>query len=551
MKIWLVVSMLAIALCACTKPADPSMKIAPDIEERLAKFAEVDITTDISFLPENEQKALHKIIEASRYMQDIFLRQVWQGNPQMLKKLQQSSGEKNDAALAYFKIMAGPWDRLLAEEPFIGNMQKPHGSGYYPEDMTKEEFEQFLSGISNEEQEKFKNLCTIITRQEGKLVAVPYSQQFKEFLEPAAVLLQEAADLTENASLKDYLIKRAAAFASDDYYESDMAWMDIDSPVEVTIGPYEVYEDGLFGYKAAFESFVTVADPAASEKLAVYKSWLPKMEANLPIPDPMKNFSRGSESPIRVVDEVFTAGDTRAGVQTIAFNLPNDEKVREAKGSKKVILRNVLMAKYDQILRPIAARFVADDQLEFLSSEAFTNNVLFHELSHGLGPGKITKNGKETEVRFELKDLYSASEEAKADVMGIYNLLFMQEKGVMPAEKFQTTAVTYLAGLFRSVRFGATEAHGRGVALQIAYLLEKEAISYDETSGKFAVNFEKFKGGIRSIVRDLCVLQGYGDYAGTKAIFDKYATLDAGLAKRLDNLTDIPVDIAPRYPLAE
>ncbi len=551
MKLRFVFILLIAALAACSKPQDPAMKIAPDIEKRLAKFAEVDITADISFLPQNEQKALHKIIAASRYMQDIFLRQVWQGNPQMLKKLARASDSKSKAALAYFKIMAGPWDRLLAHEPFIGSMEKPHGSGYYPENMTKEEFEKFVATTTAVEQEKLKNLCTIVSRQDGKLVAIPYSQQFKEFLEPAAALLREAAGLTENATLKDYLIKRAAAFASDDYYESDMAWMDIDSPVEVTIGPYEVYEDGLFGYKAAFESFVTVADPEAGKKLSVYKSWLSKMEANLPIPDPMKNFNRGSESPIRVVDEVFTAGDTRAGVQTIAFNLPNDEKVREAKGSKKVILRNVLMAKYEKILQPIAARFVADEQLAHLSPQAFTNNVLFHELSHGLGPGKIKKNGKETEVRFELKDLYSACEEAKADVMGIYNLLFMQEKGVMPASLYKSTAVTYLAGLFRSVRFGATEAHGRGVALQISYLLQKQAITVDAKSGKFAVNFEKFPDGIRAIVRDLCVLQGYGDYDGTKAMFEKYAVLDTVLAQKLETLDDIPVDIVPHYPLAD
>ena len=275
------------------------------------------------------------------------------------------------------------------------------------------------------------------------------------------------------------------------------------------------------------------------------------MEANLPIPDAMKNFERGSESPIRVVDEVFTAGDTRSGIQTIAFNLPNDERVREAKGSKKVILRNVLMAKYDKILQPIAERFVDESQLQHLSSEAFTNNVLFHELSHGLGPGKIMKDGKETEVRFELKDLYSTCEEAKADVMGIYNILFMQENEVMPPSKFETTAVTYLAGLFRSVRFGATEAHGRGVALQINYMLEKGAISLDEASGKFTVNFDKYPDVIRDLVRDLCILQAYGDYEGTKQLFDKYATLDTRLAQRLESLTDIPVDIAPRYPLAE
>jgi len=416
--------------------------------------------------------------------------------------------------------------------------------------MSKEEFEAYIKAHPGQAG-ALKGLYTIVRRDGEKLVAVPYSEAYKEWLVPAAKLLREAADLTENASLREFLQKRAAAFLSDDYYESDVAWMDLDSPVEVTIGPYEVYEDGLFGYKAAFESFVTVTDPKQSALLAKYKEQLPAMEENLPIPDHMKNRNRGTESPIRVVDEVFTAGDTKAGVQTIAFNLPNDERVREQKGSKKVLLRNVIRAKYENILRPIAERFVARDQLPYLSPEAFTNEVLFHELSHGLGPGKINLNGRETEVRLELKDLYSACEEAKADVMGVYNLFFMEKKGLIPESMHRQIAVTYLAGLFRSIRFGIGEAHGKGVALQLNYLLAKKAIHYDEASGRFAVDFDNFDRGIRNIVHDLCVLQANGDYDGTKMLFDSFAIVPDFLATKLAGLDDIPVDIAPEYPLGK
>ncbi len=540
---------LMMLMVSCSKKPQLDLTIQPDVSRRLARFAPVEIATDISFLPENEQKVVQKLIAASRYMDEIFLRQVWEKNPDYRDALQARADSLGRDAYRYFLINFGPWDRLNENEPFIGSQPKPKGAGYYPEDLTKEEFDAYVAEHPDQA-EALKGLYTVVRRKGKSLVAVPYSEAYKKWLEPAAALLREAAQMTQNASLREFLQKRADAFFSNDYYESDLAWMDLDSPVEITIGPYEVYEDGLFGYKAAFESFVTIADPEESAKLARYKAELPAMEENLPIPDHMKNRNRGTESPIRVVDEVFTAGDTKAGVQTIAFNLPNDERVREEKGSKKVLLRNVIEAKYEKILRPIAAQFVAPEQLRYLSAEAFTNEVLFHELSHGLGPGKIRIGDRETEVRLELKDLYSASEEAKADVMGVWNLFFMQKKGLLPKDMYRKIAVTYLAGLFRSIRFGVQEAHGKGTALQLNYLLERKAIRYDEASGKFSVNFGRFDTGIRDIVHDLCVLQATGDYDGTKALFERYAHVPEFLRAGLEKLRDIPVDIAPVYPLA-
>ncbi len=546
--VWLLLGVMVAAM-SCSKRDKLELTIQPDVAERLKQFAPVEISADISFLPDNEQKVVQKLIEASRYMDEIFLRQVWENNPAYRDALKSRRDELGRAAYRYFLINFGPWDRLKDNEPFVGKMPKPRGAGYYPPDMTKEEFETYVEKHPDQA-DALKGLYTLVRRDGQQLKAIPYSQAYREWLEPAAKLMREAAELTENGSLRNFLLKRADAFFSDDYYDSDVAWMDLDSPVEITIGPYEVYEDALFGYKAAFESFVTIADPAESAKLAKYKSLLPAMEENLPIPDHLKNRNRGTESPIRVVDVVFTAGDTKAGVQTIAFNLPNDERVREEKGSKKVLLRNVIRAKYETILRPIAERFVEAEQLPFLSAEAFTNEVLFHELSHGLGPGKIVKNGRQTEVRLELKDLYSASEEAKADVMGVYNLFFMMQEGVLPEDMHKPVAVTYLAGLFRSIRFGVEEAHGKGVALQLNYLLEKGAIRYNERTGKFRVDFNRFDRGIRDLVSDLCVLQAYGDYDGTKAMFDKYAHVPDFLSAKLAAMTDIPVDIAPKYPLA-
>ncbi len=542
--------MLSILL-SCSQENEMALEVHENVGELLSKFAPVEISSDISFLNATEKDVLAKLIQASRYMDEIFLRQVWEKNPDYRKALAERSDEAGRNAAAYFEISFGIWDRLDEHEsPFVGQIAKPKGAGYYPPDMTNEEFDAYVAAHP-EQAESLRSLYTVVRRQGENLVAVDYSVAYEQWLKPAAQLLRTAAGLTENESLQKFLRARADAFYSNDYRESDMAWMDLDSPVEVTIGPYEVYEDKLFGYKAAFEAFVTVTDPVESQRLARYKQELPAMERNLPIPDAMKNLNRGTESPIRVVDEIFAGGDTKAGVQTIAFNLPNDEVVREQKGSKKVLLRNVIAAKYEKILAPLAEGLVSQEQLQFLSSEAFTNEVLFHELAHGLGPGKITLNGRKTEVRLELKNLYSALEEAKADIMGVYNMDFMIQKGLLPKSMQSQIAVTYLAGLFRGIRFGIGEAHGKGNALQLNYMLEKGAITYDSETGTFAVDLSTFRNWTRELVQDICILQATGDYAGTKALFEKYVKLSPNVQLALDRMKDIPVDIKPIYPIAE
>jgi hypothetical protein len=526
-------------------------KIVPDIEKRVAQFARTPINADLSALSASDRKVLDKLTAAAKLMDEIYLRQAWIGNPAMRKEIAAWKGTPAgtaEAARHYFDIMFGPWDRLAEREPFIGDRPHPPGAGYYPEDITKEEFEAWVQKHP-EDKDKFTSTFTVIRRRDGKLVAVPYSKEYAEWLKPAAKLLREAAKETRNASLKKFLELRADAFLSDDYYQSDFAWMDLDAPVEVTIGPYETYEDELFGYKAAFEAFVTVNLPKESAALSLYKERLPWLERNLPIPDEDKNLSRGTDSPIRVVDTYFTAGDTRGGVQTIAFNLPNDERVREAKGSKKVLLRNTMRAKYDQILIPIAKEVLAADQMGDVSFDAYFNEVLHHELSHGLGPGTITVGGRKTEVRLELKDQFSTLEEAKADVMGIYNILALIEKGDMPAGLRKTLEPTYVAGLFRAARFGVDEAHGQGVVAQFNYLTEKGALQVDGSaqSIRYRAVSEKFPGAIRDLLHDMLMLQARGDYAGTKAFLEKYGTPSPQLREALGRLKAVPVDIRPVY----
>jgi hypothetical protein len=325
--------------------------------------------------------------------------------------------------------------------------------------------------------------------------------------------------------------------------------MDLDSRIEVTIGPYEVYEDELLGLKAAFESFVTVSDPQASDKLAHYKALLPAMEKNLPIPNEAKTV-RGAESPIRVVDVVYTAGDARKSVQTIAFNLPNDERVRQEKGAKKVMLRNLIHAKFDAILAPIGKMLIAAEQGAWLSAEAFFNETLFHELSHSLGPAFVDQDGKKVEVRVVLGSDYAAIEEAKADVMGAYNLLYMIERRELPESFREKLLVTYFAGLLRSVRFGVGEAHGQGAALQINFFLARGGARQDPASSRFTVDFDKLQAAIGELTGELCMLQHRGDKAGVQALLAEYGKLTPPIDSALSKLGHLPIDVRPIYPLA-
>ena len=553
---WTCAGLLALA---CGRDGEPAaappasgaedIMVAADVAERRARFAPTRLEADLESLAAADREVLGELVRAARLMDEIFLRQVWVENPALEERLAAYDGPDAESARQYFRINFGPWDRLDAMQAFVGTTPHSEGAGYYPADMTKGELEAWLAEHPEDEQ-SFRSLTTLIRRQEGGLVAIPYSEAYREWLEPAAGHLRRAADLTSNESLARFLRTRADAFLSDDYYESDVAWMDLESPVEVTIGPYETYEDGLFGYKAAFEAFLTVDVPQESAKLAGYKQELPWLERNLPIPDEHKNLGRGTESPIRVVDIVFTAGDTKAGVQTIAFNLPNDERVREEKGSKKVLLRNIIQAKYDQILVPIGREVLTEEQVGNLSLDAYFNEVLHHELSHGLGPGKITKDGRKTEVRLELRELYSTVEEAKADVMGVYDILALVERGKMPEELLTTLPPTYLAGLFRSARFGVHEAHGQGVIAQFNYLQEKGALEVTP-EGRYRVLPDAFPGAIRDLVHDLVMLQAAGDYEGTALFLETYGKPSPELLAAIDRLEGVPVDIEPVYPQAD
>ena len=543
------VATLAAAGCRCPIPGGEELAVAPDIVARRAQFEPHTVKADLGSLSEGDRRALDHLVAAAREIDEIFKLQAWRGNPEMARKVAALTGPDAAAARDYYRIMYGPWDRLAHFEPFLGDHPHPPGAGYYPEDLTREEFEAWIEAHP-EDREAFTSLVTVIHRRDRGLVAVPYSREYRQWLERAASELRAAAAATDNESLRRFLELRAEAFATDDYFASDMAWMDLDSPLEVVIGPYETYEDGLFGYKAAFEAFVCVAQPEDSRKLEVYKGELPFLERSLPIPDEYKNFDRGTESPIRVVDEIFTAGDARAGVQTLAFNLPNDERVREAKGSKKVLLKNMMEAKYRAILEPIARLVLPPSEAGLLDFDAYFHFILFHEMSHGLGPGRITVDGRETEVRLELKDLYSAFEEAKADVLGVYDLFVLADRGVVPVRIVEHLPWTYVAGLFRSARFGTTEAHGLGVVLQVNFLLEEGALTVTE-DGRFRPDLERFPGAIRDLARRILTIQATGDLEAARGLVDRYGTVPPAMRTLLDSLGTIPVDVDPVFDVEQ
>lgn len=525
-----------------------------ELGKKIARFAPTTLTADVSKLPAKDRQALDKIIAAAKLLDPLFLRQVWSGNADLEQKLTADKTPAGRQRLHYFYINDGPWSRLDENQPFIAGVPqaKPPQANYYPDDMTKEEFNAWVETLSDTDKQKATGFFWLIQRgADKKLTIVPYSQAYKEFLEPAARLLREAAALTTNATLKDFLNKRAAAFGSDDYYESDVAWMDLDSPIDVTIGPYETYEDELFSYKAAFEAYITIRDDAETAKLAKFSGHLQELENNLPMDPRYRNPKLGAASPIRVVNEVFGSGEGNSGVQTAAFNLPNDERVVKEKGSKRVMLKNVQDAKFNKTLIPISRVVLDPADQAALSFDSFFTHILCHELMHGLGPHNITVNGQETTVRKQLKELYSAIEEAKADMTGLWALQYMIDRGIIDKSMERTLYTTYLASMFRSVRFGITEAHGRGVAMQFNYLTDEGAIKFNETKGTFSVDHAKIKDGVRKLTHDLLTLEAEGSYDTAKAMLDKFAVIRPSMQQALDRLKGVPVDIEPMFPLAK
>jgi hypothetical protein len=524
------------------------------LQRMAARFAPTEIGADLSRLPAGDRHVLAKLVAASKIIDALFLRQVWAGNDALLLDLVKDQSAEGRARLHNFLINKGPWSRLDHNEAFVpGAPPKPVGANFYPADMSKAAFETWAQTLPDAARAGATGFFTVIRRTPGganAFTAVPYSVEYQGELARAAALLREAAALAAEPSLKAFLNKRADAFLTNDYYDSDVAWMELKGAIEPTIGPYEVYEDELFNYKAGFESYITVQDDAETAKLQKLAGELQDIENHLPIDPKYRNPSLGALAPIAVVNEIFAAGDGNRGVQTAAFNLPNDERVVREKGTKRVMLKNVQDAKFAKTLLPISKVVLSPADQKDVSFDAFFTHIVVHELMHGLGPHTITVAGRRTTVRQEMKETYSALEEAKADISGLFAIQHLIDKGVMPKSLERPLYTTFLASAFRSIRFGVNEAHGRGIAVQLNYPPDRGGVTM-RSDGTFAVNPAAIKDAVAGLTREIMTIQAEGDYAKSKALGERLGVIRPPVQHALDKLNAVPVDIEPLFHTAD
>jgi hypothetical protein len=547
-----------------TKTPSEPLPTQTQLEKMASRFAPTPLRVETANLSIGDQQALVKLVAAARILDQIFLKQLWSGNTELFVRLQKDKTPLGKARLRYFWINKGPWSDIDEYKSFLPQVspRKPLGSNFYPEDMSRDDFEHWAASLSSEDQERARGFFTVIRwadKKAGGLTMVPYNEEYKEELGQVSALLREAAGLTENTSLKKFLTTRADAFLSNDYYESDLAWMDLDAPLDITIGPYETYIDELFGYKAAFEAYIGVRDDAETAKLSAFTQHLQEIEDNLPIDPQYRNPKLGAAAPIRVIDEIISSGDGSHGVQTAAYNLPNDERVVHQKGSKRVMLKNVQEAKFRNVLVPIAMRTLTRNAMIDVSFSSFFTHILAHELMHGLGPHQITVGARETTPRAELKELFGAIEEAKADVTGLFALQYMMGHAsemklgsILPSDEAAQRQLytTFLASAFRSLRFGLNDAHGKGMAIQFNYLLDRGAF-VEHGDGTFSVEMTKIKSAVQDLDRELLTLEAEGNYSGAKEMLDELGVLRPVLRRAFDRLQGIPTDIEPIFVTAE
>lgn len=513
-----------LALGAC-KEAKKENKTSP-WRELADQYAEFTLTTDVSKLTENEKKMLPLLIQAADVMEDIYWHNAYGDKDQLF------NGVTDPALIKYLSINYGPWDRLNANKPFVeGAGEKPLGANFYPKDMSKEEFDALKD-------ERKTDWYSIIRRDEnGALKVIPYHEAYPEQTKKASALLKQAAELAEDAGLKKYLTLRSEALLTDDYLASDLAWMDMqDNTLDIVIGPIETYEDALYGYKASHSGQVLVKDKEWSKKLSLYAQYLPRLQENLPVPDAYRREKANANPDMNAYEVIYYAGDCNAGSKNIAINLPNDPRVHAAKGSRKLQLKNSMQAKFDKILIPIAKIVINPEQQKHILFDAFFENTMFHEVAHGLGVNYTIK-GKQ-DVRGALKDNYTSIEEGKADILGLYCITKLAEWGILENKDLMDNYVTFIAGIFRSTRFGAASAHGKANMMQFAHFMESGAITRDDASGYYTIDFDKMKKDIEVIAGEYITIEGDGDYERASKLIAEKGIVTPVLQKDLDRIAN-------------
>jgi hypothetical protein len=527
MKTQIFLSLIILSCMAC----HVNDKTNKEMQKKVDQYARVELTADISDLSYYEKEMLRYLFEAADLMDDIFWQQAYGDKEQLLDTLSDSKTEQ------FVIINYGPWERLNGNLPFIASIgSKPKGANFYPSDMTQAEFDAITDTLKNSQ-------YSIIQRNDsGKLIVVPYHTAYLKELEKASILIKKAASYSPDSSFKSYLLLRAEALLTDNYRPSDMDWMDMkDNSVDFVFGPIENYEDQLYGLKTSYEAYLLLKDKDWSARLNKYAALLPELQKKLPVDEAYKSESPGSNSDLAVYDVLYYAGDCNAGSKTIAINLPNDETVQLIKGSRRLQLKNAMKAKFDRILMPIAEELIDNTQLSHVTFDAFFEDVMFHEVAHGLGI-KNTITGKGT-VREALKEQYSALEEGKADILGLFLIYQLNEMGELQVD-MRNSYTTFLAGIFRSIRFGSSSAHGNANLVRFNYFREKGAFSRSN-DGKYLVDFDKIQQAVNDLSRDILIIQGNGDYEAARKMIEKYGVLPDDLKNDLEkiNKKGIPVDI--------
>jgi len=558
-KILLPLAMAIACATAYAAPADVNQ-----LNKMSKRYAPIALTADTSHLSAGDKKAIARLIETARIIDVLQLRQRWSGNEALWEALKKDTTPLGKARLNYFWLNKGPWSILDDHQSFlpaeVGGVKvpakKPEGGNFYPEGATKAELEKWMNALPAVDKEQAQWFFTTIRKnKDGLFTTVKYSDEYKAELEKAAALLRQAAADTDNASLKKFLGLRADAFLSNDYLASDFAWMDLDSPVDITIGPYETYNDELFGYKAAFEAYVNIRDQKETQKLDFFAAHMQELEDNLPLDAQYRNPKVGALAPMVVVNQVYGAGDGNMGVQTAAYNLPNDERIISQRGSKRVMLKNVQQAKFKSTLTPIARLVLRPADQKDVDFDSFFTHILAHEITHGLGPHITRNNGAESTPRQDLKETYSTIEEAKADITGLYALGYMMDKGQLNGTLGQGAAAerklytTFLASAFRTLHFGLTDSHARGMAIQMNYLLDKGGfVSHGD--GTFSVDFGKIKQAVADLDREFLTIEATGDYVRAKDMMSQYVVIRPDVQKALDKMKAVPNDIRPEFKTA-
>jgi hypothetical protein len=534
-----------------TQPAAQNLVISPNLEKELAKFKPVRMPFDSSHLTAREQQMVAKLVEACQDLESIYWRQ---SDPEGLKLYQSLAGSRapKDIALRRFlRINGSRFDLINDNAPFVGTAPWPPGRALYPADLTHEEFDRYVAAHPDQKAALY-DPWTVVRRKGDALEAIPYHVAYKQWVDPAAKALRDAADLSDDSAVAKFLRLRADALQSDQYFDSDIAWVSLVNPkFDVIFAPYETYLDDFLGVKTSYGASILVRNEEESRKLDVFQKYVPDIQDSLPLAPEDRPSKRGLFSPMEVMDAPYRAGDLRHGYQAVADNLPNDPRIHEQKGSKKIFFKNFMDARVNYVILPIAKRLLRSDEAELASAEGYLATTMMHEISHGLGPAFARTSSGKRDVRESIGPTYSGLEEAKADIVGLYSLKWLVDRGDLPREKLNGYYASEVAGIFRTVRFGVAEAHGRAEIMEFNFFSERGAISRDAASGRYAIDFSRMPEAVAALAKELLDEEATGDRARAEAWFTKYGVVPPDLAKSLEAASDVPVDVDPIFSFPE